>query len=172
MLYFYQKKKKNDPLLVMIFGMSLVVFVACAILIGSYTLESNKNQNAQKGILDKIDDVDFSDSNGELIDQYASIRDKYPHLVGRLKIQNKNKINDLVVMQIKDYEKRDFYLDHDAEGNKSAAGTAYLDYECDIENMTDNYLIYAHAMKNLTQFGCLRHYKEKSYWEKYPTLNF
>ena len=81
-----------------------------------------------------------------------------------------NIINDLVVMYTPDDP--DYYLYKDAEGNKSDPGTAYLDFECSVERMTDNYIVYAHNMKNLTQFGCLRYYKQKSYWEKYPTINF
>lgn len=169
MLHFY-KKKNNDIALQLIFGMSLIVFVACAILIGSYTLSSKKNQNSQKNITDQLDDLDVELVDGQLIDRYASLREQYKNIVGRLLIQNKSTVNDLIVMHTPDDP--DYYLKRDADGNSSAAGTAYLDYECSVETMTDNYLIYAHAMKNLTQFGCLRHYKQKSYWEQYPTITF
>ncbi len=169
LLRFYNKKN-NDFALQLVFGMSLIVFVACAILIGSYTMSSNKNQKSQKNITDKIDDLKVDLVDGQLIDRYESLREQYPHIVGRLLIQNKDTVNDLIVMHTP--QEPDMYLYKDANGNKSSAGTAYLDFECSVEKMTDNYLIYAHAMKNLTQFGCLRHYKKKSYWEQYPTIKF
>ena len=77
-----------------------------------------------------------------LVDRYASIRDKYPNLIGRLIIHNYNGENDLTVMQTPD--EPDYYLYRDAEGKYSQFGTAYLDYRCSVENLTDNFMIYAH----------------------------
>ena len=171
-LHFYNKRNDNS-MLQMIFGMSLLVFVACAVLIVSYMVESGKNKGKQEKISDIMDKIKTSDANGELKDRYADIRGQYPDLVGRLIIHNDSipdKFNRLVVMYTPNDP--DKYLYKDAEGKQSDFGTAYLDFECNVQSTTDNYLIYAHNMKNLSQFGCLRHYKQKSYFDKYPTINF
>lgn len=169
MLRFYNKRE-NNSLLQMLFGMSLIVFVASAILIGQYMMESYKNSNKQDQVTDMLDDLNTNSEDGQLVDRYASIRDKYKNLVGRLIIKNGLSENDLVVMQTPD--EPDYYLKRDADGNYSDFGTAYLDYRCSVENLTDNLMIYAHNMKNGTQFGCLKKYKSKDYWEKNPTVTF
>lgn len=166
MLRFYNKRQ-DDGLLQLLFGMSLIVFVVSAIFIGQYMLKSIKNTNIQNDIIERIDDDATQVADGQLVDRYEKLRGEYPHLKGRLIIQNGLTKNDLVVMQTDDNE---YYLHRDSKGNYSDFGTAYFDYRNNLENMTDNYIIYAHSMKNGTQFGCLKKYKSKEYWEKYPTV--
>lgn len=168
-LRFYNKRQ-NNGLLQLLFGMSLIIFLAAAINIGNYMLKSVQNTSKQDKIGDILDKIDVGSNDGQLVDRYASIRDKYPNLIGRLIISNYNGENDLTVMQTPDDP--DYYLYRDAEGKYSQFGTAYLDYRCSVENLTDNFMIYAHNMKNRTQFGCLRYYKNKDYWKKYPTVTF
>ena len=158
MLRFYNKKQ-NNGLLQLLFGISLIIFIGAAINIGNYMIKSAQNTGKQDKISDILDKIDVGSDDGQLVDRYASIRDKYPNLIGRLIIHNYNGENDLTVMQTPD--EPDYYLYRDAEGKYSQFGTAYLDYRCSVENLTDNFMIYAHNMKNRTQFGCLRYYKKK-----------
>ena len=75
--------------------MSLIVFVASAILIGQYMMESYKNSNKQDQVTDMLDDLNTNSEDGQLVDRYASIRDKYKNLVGRLIIKSKHITNSL-----------------------------------------------------------------------------
>lgn len=95
-------------------------------------------------------------------DRYAKVRDKYPDLVGFITYQYYNKKIKLPLMQTKD---NDYYLYRDVEGNKSKAGTPFIDYRC---NIKDSLLLvlYAHNMNDLSQFGALKEYRKESYWKK------
>lgn len=169
MLRFYNKKQDNG-LLKFIFGISLIVFIGAAINIGDYMIKSAINKGRQDVVADLIDGLDGKADSEKLVDRYASIRDKYPDIVGRVIISNYSGVNDLIVMHTPD--KPDYYLYKDVNREKSKSGTTYLDYRCSLEKLSDNFILYAHNMRNRTQFGCLRYYKEKSYWEKYPTVIF
>ncbi|MCR5609250.1 MAG: sortase, partial [Lachnospiraceae bacterium] len=151
-----------------VFAVNLVAFTACAIYLGNYYYNSNKVKGKQNDLSNLIDQTVTTEEGQE--DRYISIRDKYPNLVGRLRFHNYNDIIDLPVMQTKDDPM--YYLYRDQDGEDSKWGTPFLDYRCDLKKPTANFMIYAHNMKDLTQFGSLKNYKNKSYWNKYPTIEF
>ena len=95
-------KRQNNGLLQLLFGMRLIIFLAAAINIGNYMLKSAQNTSKQDKIGDILDKIDVGSEDGQLVDRYASIRDKYPNLIGRLIISNYNGENDLTVMQTPD----------------------------------------------------------------------
>lgn len=65
-----------------------------------------------------------------------------------------------------------YYLYRDFDGADSSAGSLYIRESCDVFAPSDNIVIYGHAMKTGDMFGRLSWYKNKSYYEKYPTFSF
>ena len=148
-----------------IFIINMIAFAICAVYLGNYVFNSINVQGKQEDLTNLIDGVAGS---GE--DRYESIRDEYPHLVGRLLFHNYNDVIDLPVMQTKDDPM--YYLYRDQDGKDSNWGTPFLDYRCDVGKPTDNFVVYAHNMKDMTQFGSLKNYKTETYWKQYKTVEF
>lgn len=63
-----------------------------------------------------------------------------------------------------------YYLDSRLDGEHSAEGTLFMDYQ-NAPDLSDwNTLIYGHHMKNGTMFGSLKNYKEQKYYESHPVI--
>ena len=174
MLKFYNKK--DDGILHMIFAVSLVVFMVCGVYLAQYAVVRWKANQANEDAL-----KDFGNSkpavDGQLVDRYADKRDKFPDVVGRIIFDNKDKKMEYLVMQTgaddpKKYLKCNAYGEREEPGKES--GNPFLDYRCSVkENLTDNFMIYAHNMRDNSQFGSLdNNYSEESYWKKHKTLQF
>ena len=99
---------------------------------------------------------------------YRDMNLMYPDMVGRIKIPGT--VVDYPVM----YTPNDpeYYLDHDIDKAYSSHGAPFLDFKCDIERPSDNLIIYAHHMKDGSMFACLNRYKNKSFLEEHPTVEF
>ncbi len=50
----------------------------------------------------------------------------------------------------------DYYLKHSFDKSKNNAGWVFMDYRNDIDNLSQNTIIYAHGLHNGTMFGSLR----------------
>ena len=171
MLRFYNKK--DNGALHIIFAMSLAIFMICSFYLVDYAVKSYKSTKGNNEALKDFSKI--ANSDGNLVDKYAAVREEYPDVVGRIIFDNNSKQMEYLVMQT-GIENKDKYLHADPWGKYSERGNPYLDYECSIRDsskISDNFLIYGHNMKDNTQFGSLdNNYKKKSYWEEHPTLKF
>ena len=61
------------------------------------------------------------------------------------------------------------YLAIDFDGQPSAAGTLFLDWQSHTDFQGFNHVIYGHAMKNGSMFGALRKFGEQAHFEAHPT---
>jgi sortase B len=145
----------------------------CSFYLVDYAVKSYKSTKGNNEALKDFSKV--ANSDGNLVDKYAAVREEYPDVVGRIIFDNNSKQMEYLVMQT-GIENKDKYLHADPWGKYSERGNPYLDYECSIRDsskISDNFLIYGHNMKDNTQFGSLdNNYKKKSYWEEHPTLKF
>jgi len=62
------------------------------------------------------------------------------------------------------------YLKKNFDGKRSAAGVPFLEGLCTLRS--DNLIIYGHNMKNGTMFAGITKYKNESYWQTHPTIEF
>ena len=99
----------------------------------------------------------------ELKEIYALNND----LVGWISIPNT--VIDYPVVQAEDGE---FYLSHDFYGEENVNGQIILDVLCDPYTPSYNLVVSGHHMKNGSMFGGLPEYRNKSYWQKHPFLEF
>ena len=68
------------------------------------------------------------------------------------------------------YKDNSYYLTHTFEGTENSSGCIFIDERCSDDFSSLNTIIYGHNMKNLSMFGSLRYYKEKSYWKEHPII--
>lgn len=74
---------------------------------------------------------------------------------------------DYPVMQYK--EVKDYYLYRDFYGNYSSYGVPYVDELCDMK-LSNNIIIYGHAMKNGTMFADLLKYSSYEYYSEHSKI--
>ena len=164
MLRYYRKKIDSVAIMFMI---SLFVLVVTLGIMVAYFAQNKFNRD-KINKLNTVVEQEVDESEDKSVDRYAKIRDKYPDLVGFVTYYYYNNKIKLPLMQTKD---NDYYLYRDVEGNESKAGTPFIDYRC---NMKDSLLLilYAHNMKDLSQFGALKEYKKESYRKSHPYIYY
>ena len=71
-------------------------------------------------------------------------------------------------------DEKDYYLRRDFNGEYDNYGTPYLDEKCTLsaDGQSSNLIIYGHNMKTGTVFGSLTGYKEASYYDEHPLIQF
>ncbi|MFJ6210723.1 class B sortase [Lysinibacillus sp. NPDC092081] len=67
-------------------------------------------------------------------------------------------------------ENNDFYLDHNFKDRESRAGSVFMDYRNDVQDINRNTILYGHAMKNSTMFGSLKNYLNQQYADEHPII--
>lgn len=103
----------------------------------------------------------------EILEKYKSLYLRNKNLIGWLKIAD-TKI-DYPVMQSNNGE---YYLDHNFNQEYDKNGTLFVDNECDVLRPSDNIIIYGHNMKSGEMFGSLEKYKNESYYQAHPMIEF
>jgi len=159
--------KKKFDIVAALFVVSLCVLVVTVSILLTYFVQ-NKLNHDKIDELNNIVEEEVEVDEDNKIDRYAKVRDKYPDLVGFITYYYYNNKVKLPLMQTGD---NDYYLYRDVEGIKSKAGTPFIDFRCDIENSL-LLVLYAHNMKDLSQFGALKEYRSESYRKSHPYLYF
>ena len=133
--------------------------------------ESTEAGQSHSGANGEIDGPQFIlDGPGEsktVLEEYKNLLNKYPDLIGWLKIADTN--IDYPVMQTSD---NDYYLNHDLDGKVNKNGTIFLDKDCDVVDVSTNLILYGHHMKSGKMFGSLVKYEKKDYYEKHKYIQF
>lgn len=104
-----------------------------------------------------------------MIPGYAAIYELNNDVVGWLKIEGTEL--DYPVMQTS-LDNRDYYLNHNFDGNYSGRGCVYAREECDVNEPSDNITLYGHNMKDGSMFASLNAYTKKSTWENNSMIFF
>ena len=108
-----------------------------------------------------------ADGDARLI-AYRELHEEYPDFIGRIVIPGT--VIDYPVMHTPNYP--EFYINRDFNKEKSRHGTPFLDLKCDVLLPSDNMIIYAHHMKDGTMFASLDKYKDRSFYEAHPVIEF
>lgn len=103
----------------------------------------------------------------DILPEYETLYNKNKRLIGWIKIDDT--VVDYPVMQTVDNE---YYLDHNYDHKKDNNGCIFMDYQCDVINGSDNYILYGHHMKSGKMFGSLNKYSQQSYYEAHPKIHF
>lgn len=103
-----------------------------------------------------------------VLDKILNLREAFSNddIMGYLKIDGTN--IDYVVAQAADNE---YYLRRDLSGEKSNAGTVFMDYECDAYELSRNTVIYGHNMRNGSMFHNLRYYNDREFYNNHRYIS-
>ena len=110
---------------------------------------------------------DQLDENGILL-EYAPLYEMNPDMAGWIRIEG-TRIN-YPVMQTPD--RTDYYLQRNFKGESSGWGCIYAREECDLNEPSDNIILYGHNMKDGSMFAGLNDYTEREFWETHRYIRF
>ena len=105
----------------------------------------------------------YQQVNGEILPQMAQLRAQNRDTVAWLAIPG---VVDLPVV----YRDNTYYLNHDFYGERSKAGTLFLDQAHPIREDTQYLVIHGHNMNDGSMFGLLSHYRSRGYMEKHAKV--
>lgn len=109
-----------------------------------------------------------SEEPKKMLEKIEKLREVFSNedIVGYLSIDGT--AVDYPVAQSSDNE---FYLGRDLNGESSAAGSLFMDYECDVYDLSRNTVIYGHNMRNGSMFHNLRYFQDPDYWREHPFIS-
>lgn len=167
------------------------VFCVSAFYVGSYLMESQKQQTAYDelaGLMESIQStrppvVQTTPANPEqedapeestvptepvILPEYLPLYEMNNHMVGWIKIEG-TKVN-YPVMQSPDHI--DYYLNHGFDRQYSRFGSIYARESCDVNEPSDNITIYGHHMADGSMFANLNHYRKQDFFDSHPYIYF
>lgn len=103
----------------------------------------------------------------DILPEYQMLYERNTDLAGWIKIDGT--VIDYPVMQTTDNA---FYLNHDFEKESDKNGSIFLDSDCDVLRGSDNFILYGHHMRSGNMFGSLNKYKNESYFQEHPIIQF
>lgn len=89
-------------------------------------------------------------------------------MVGWIRIDGTN--IDYPVVQCAD--EPNYYLKHDFAGRYTDFGCPFAQANCDVQDPSDNVILYGHNMKDGSMFSDLVRYQSRSFWETHRTIHF
>lgn len=153
----------------------LTVICAVALIFSSYSLIRYFLQAKQEqSVYDHLSDI-VTPANGmerpdmdtePAFPDYSAVYELNHDMVGWLTVPG-TRIN-YPIMQTP--EEPNYYLHRSFEKEQTSAGCPYLQENCDINEPSDNLIIYGHNMKSGTMFGELDLFERQSFWEAHQTL--
>lgn len=167
-----------------IYFILIAVFVA---ILGTSTYfiidhykEANKQAELYDELADLVDATAQTDAATEpaeqilyseektLLPELAELYKQNGDLVGWISIADTN-INYPVMQSVNE---PNFYLKHAFDKEYSDYGCPYVQEDCDVQEPSDNLVIYGHHMKNGSMFAHLEKFKEKGFWNEHRTITF
>lgn len=108
----------------------------------------------------------YPDNPGKQISSvFQNLQQKNRDIIGWLKMGG---IVDEAVVQ----RDNEFYLDHDALANSNINGALFLDEGVNLNFRPYVYIIYGHNMRAGAEFGSLRNYENRSFYQRDPFVSF
>ena len=142
--------------------------------------EANKQAELYGELASVVDTAVQNDAATELAEQipYSEEKTLLPELtelyqqngdlVGWISIADTN-INYPVMQSVNE---PNFYLKHGFDKAYSDYGCPYVQEDCDVQEPSDNLVIYGHHMKNGSMFAHLGKFKDKDFWNEHRTITF
>lgn len=188
-------RRKPSAIYIILIACFALVFLVCAVKLGSYWIGSNRAENEydelssiKNSIQNSIDQSPGSSEgtsqggdgqtpnpdSGEtpaekvILPQLAPIYQLNNDMVGWIHVPG-TKI-DYPVMQTP--ETPDFYINHNFYKKASDWGAIYAREQCDVFAPCDNVILYGHHMDDGSMFASLMNYGNKSFWEQNKALSF
>ena len=103
--------------------------------------------------------------NKTVSSRFAELRQTYPDIVGRLKIDGV--ISEYVVQRDNEY-----YLRRDISGKTNSNGTIFMDEDVNLQVPPPVITLYGHNMKSGAMFGFMKSYESADYYKAHPFIVF
>lgn len=163
-----QKHKKNTNKKLIFEIIIAIIIITLGILIFK-TIKEKQSVKDGKGIVNQIqiEKANITEGKTERMLQLEELQKENSDIIGYLEIQGTN--ISYPVLQTTD---NDFYMKKNYKKEYSKDGSIFLDKDYNWEIPSSNLLIYGHNNKNGQMFCDLLNYKDESYYEEHPTINF
>lgn len=152
------------------------IFIIAAIVLGVilitsaciwyFSSRSKGNENATIGDINQ-EVIESVEEGRNLQEEIKAINEKYSDAIAWIKVPGTS--IDTVVFQAKD---NDRYLRNDRDNKTTKWGETFMDYRCDINNMTDksHFIIYGHNTETDDHFTPLINYKNKEFFDTHQIV--
>lgn len=166
-----------------------LMFLVSGFLLVRYYVNSNKQEKVYSHLSQIMEKEEETTLPGGLLTEsqspYTAVTDREGNTVMILKqFEELYKLNPDIVgwMRIEgtalDYPvmykpgSKEFYLRKNYYGEKATHGCLYIQETCSVFPRSDNLTIYGHNMRDGSMFGCLKNYREESFWKEHPVITF
>ena len=129
-----------------------------------------KDKNDNKNILKKVDIKEIKEKEPDKTQRMLELEElkkENDDIIGWLEINDTN-INYPVLQG----DDNDYYIDHNYKKEWSSAGSLFLDKDFDLQNGSDNYLIYGHRNKTGIMFEDLIKYANEDFYKNHTKIKF
>ena len=123
----------------------LIIFSAVKIFIW------NKENQTNSEILENIQESVTIDENNETKVDFATIKEKYPEVVGWIKVEGTD-VNYPIVQA----NNNEYYLSHSIDKSDNGAGWIFADYNNKLDGTDKNIIIYGHNRRDGSMFSTLK----------------
>lgn len=157
------KKRKEQKIIIITFiSIFMIAFVGLVVsLLVSGTSNNIQAQNAKKV-------TDSRQENRNLQEEIKKVNETYKEAKAWLKVPGTS--IDSAVYQSTD---NDRYLRNDKDNIQTRWGENFIDYRCNLDNITNpmqNYVIYGHNTEIDTRFTPLLEYKDKTFFDDHQII--
>ena len=100
----------------------------------------------------------------QISERFRKLRKKGRYIVGWLSF---DQVDEAVAQK-----DNDFFLNHDARGNRNSNGAVFLDQDVSLRTRPYTVILYGHNMKSGNMFGRLKKYRENAYFYSHRIVTF
>ena len=133
----------------------------------SVSTEADLSRSGNSTSDNKTGSISDNSQIKEILPEYRELYAINNDMVGWLKIDGTN--IDYPVMRCNDGE---YYLSHDFYKKEDKNGTPFVKSFADLDSPGDNFVVYAHNMKNGTMFGNLDDYENPVFADEHQIIEF
>ena len=127
-----------------------------------------EDQDVPEDTVTTPDEDPVIDEKPMILPEYAPLYQQNADMVGWIRVPD-TKIN-YPVMQTPTMP--DYYLYTSFQKEYSRHGAIYVEEACDVNEPSDNVIIYGHHMNDSSMFNALDFFKKKEFWEEHKTFSF
>lgn len=157
------KKRKEQRIIIITFiSIFMIAFVGLVVSL----LVSGTSNNIQAQNVKKV--TDSRQENRNLQEEIKKVNETYKEAKAWLKVPGTS--IDSAVYQSTD---NDRYLRNDKDNVQTRWGENFVDYRCNLDNITNpmqNYIIYGHNTEIDTRFTPLLEYKDKTFFDDHQII--
>ena len=147
----------------------LLVLAVALITAGCIWYFSSKTKNNEENFIGDINKevTDSADEGRNLQEEIQKLNEKYNDAIAWVKVPGTS--IDTAVFKTTN---NDRYLRNDRDNKTTKWGETFMDYRCNINNMTDksHFIIYGHNTETDDHFTPLLNYKNKDFFNKHQII--